>query len=233
MSDENNQNFAVKTFFQDIRKIFKKIGFIDSQIISMDITAGAYMVTNPSGTLPRVICSINVNNDFKIEYSQFSESNMDKFNLFMSIVGINLSFTEGELIDSSTGEILADMEFDGKQQKELLDEILIQLNDNKEELTNLKLYLTFKFSDSSVSKPEKELEIKAQNEAERQTKLEAMDETALIIDFISKRTTKCVQSKHLLELYPKATKKECLKKLKGITEQGFLIQSGPWFLLNQ
>ena len=234
MSDENTQNFAVKNFFQNIRKVFKNLGFEDSQIISMDITAGAYMVTNPSGDLPRIICSIDMKNDFKIEYSQFSKSNMNKFNRFMTeVVKNNLPFTEGELIDSSTGTILADMTFDGKQQNDLLEEISLQLDDNKEDLTSLKLYLTFQFLETSVIKPENESEVKLKKEVERRSKLEIMDETALIIDFISKRTTKCIQSKHLLELFPKATRQECFKKLKGISEQGFLIQSGPWFLLNQ
>ncbi len=186
MSDENKSNLSIKSFFQKIKSIFREIGFDQTQIISMDITAGAYIVTNPSGDLPRVICSIDAKNDFKIEYSQFTESNKDKFIYFMNrVLEKNLSFTEGELIDGFSGTILADMTFDGKQNKALLDEILVQIEDNNEDLTSLKLFMTFKFSELAIIDPKEKAKANFKKESERQANLEMMDETAIIINFIS------------------------------------------------
>ena len=85
MSDETT-NFKPSMLFKELEDFFIMNGFGKQQIVIMDITAGAYLVTNPSGDLPRVICTSNEKNELKIEYSQLSDTNLTKFsNLLTSL----------------------------------------------------------------------------------------------------------------------------------------------------
>ena len=105
--------------------------------------------------------------------------------------------------------------------------------ESQEIITSLKLYLTFfitELQSQNIKANSESNEITTENIA---SKLKSADEMSHILDFIRKRMTKCIQSKHLLELYPKSTKSECFKKLKTISARGYLTQSGPWFLLKQ
>lgn len=227
-------NLKPNKLFDSINSIFKKIGFAKQQIITMDITAGAYLVTNPTDDLPRVICSLTEDNELKIEYSQFSKSNLDKFTTFLSGLRTNaLLLVEGQLVDTSSGSNLEEFEIEGETDFDFAAELLNIVLEYPEILTTLKFYITFDAKHSLVTEQVKGITSKVDTKDQQNKRIEFEDEIAIILNFISKRTTKCIQSKHLLELYPQSTKKECLKKLKLISERGYLTQSGPWFLLNK
>lgn len=230
MTDDTT-NLQPNKLFQEIESIFKNIGFTKQQIIIMDITAGSYLVTNPTEDLPRVICSLNEQDQLKVEYSEFSTNNLPKFTSFLSGLRTNsLLLVEGELIDTSSGLNLEEFEIDDGADFDYASELTNIVLEYAETLTSLKFYLTL-----NATKALKKVsqEVQPHSKEAQAKKLQFEDEIALIINFISKRTTKSIQSKHLLELYPGLSKKECLQKLKIISERGYLKQSGPWFLLNQ
>lgn len=233
MSDETTNTNTI-SLFKELEAIFKKMGFSKQQIVIMDITAGAYLVTNPTGDLPRVICTITNNNELKVEYSQFSESNVSKFSLLLTnLVKDKAMLLEGQIIDTLTGSILEDFEIENNVEFDYSKELTTMVLDNEPVLKSLKLYLTFNITKTSMFERKADKTTKTDIIQSTESKLRFEDETLLILDFISRKTTKCIQSKHLLELYPKSTKSECFRKLKIISERGYLTQSGPWFLLNQ
>lgn len=233
MSDETT-NLKPSVLFKELETVFKKIGFAKQQIVNMDITAGAYLVTNPTGDLPRVICTTNEKNELKIEYSQLTETNLKSFSFFMTNLRNNhMLLKEGQIIDTTTGSIIEDFEIEGENDFDYSQELTNMILETKELIKSMKFYLVFLITKASLLDIQADLETKAVKTENLEAKLQFEDDTALILDFISNRATKCVQSKHLLELYPKSTKSECFKKLKKLTEKGYLTQSGPWFLLPQ
>ena len=60
---------------------------------------------------------------------------------------------------------------------------------------------------------------------------EAQEEWTTILQFITSRSSKSIQSRHLLEIFPNSSKDECLQKLKQVAEQGYIKQAGSWFKL--
>ena len=110
MTDELTLN-KTPPLFSSLESTFLKLGFTKEQIISMNITAGAYVVTNPSNDLPRIISSIDEQNYFKIEYSHILDTTLDKLSFVLDELAThNLSFQEGELVDEQSGSILDDFE---------------------------------------------------------------------------------------------------------------------------
>ena len=229
MTDDTT-NLKPNKLFQEIESIFKKTGYAKQQIITMDITAGSYLVTNPTDDLPRVICSLNEQNQLKVEYSEFSTTTITKFTDFLAGLRTNsLLLVEGQLVNTSSGSNIEEFEIEDGTDFDYASELTNIVLEYADILTNLKFYLTF---DATKALSQFSFDLQSHSKESQAKKLEIEDEIALILNFISKKTTKCIQSKHLLELYPESTKKECLQKLKVISERGYLKQSGPWFLLN-
>ena len=143
MSDETSNTKTI-SLFKELEAIFKKMGFSKQQIVIMDITAGAYLVTNPTGDQPRVICTITNKSELKIEYSQFSESNVSKFSLLLTnLLNDKAMLLEGQIIDTLTGSILEDFEIENNVEFDYSKELTTMVLDNEPVLKSLKLYLTF------------------------------------------------------------------------------------------
>jgi hypothetical protein len=232
MTDEVELIQGIKALFSSLEKVFSKMGFSKEQVVIMDITAGSYIVTNPPSYLPRIICSVNADSNFKFEYSQFHEKNLFHFELFLNeLFRHNISFLEGELIDSLSGSILDDFSNISSEYSGIKKHFLNSINLNNEDLSSLKIYATFKFNLGNKTKKDTKKILKSQSE----TKIipDSDLETKKILRFIENRTSKCIQSRHLLELYPKASKSDCLNKLKTIAKNGYVTQSGPWFILEE
>lgn len=233
MKDETTNLKPIK-LFQNIESIFKEIGFKKQQVVTMDITAGSYLVTNPTDDLPRVICSLNEENQLKVEYSDFSKTNIPKFSLFLADLRNNsLHLLEGQLVNASSGSNIEEFEIEEGSDFDYSAELTNIVLEYTEIITNLKFYLTFDAKNAIIDQLNENNISRANSKEEITKRLEFEDEIALILNFISKKSTKCIQSKHLLQLYPESSRKECLQKLKTITERGYLTQSGPWFLLNK
>ena len=230
MTDELDLTKA-PALFTSLESTFLKIGFSKEQVVTMNITAGAYVVTNPSDDLPRIICSIDGQNNFKMEYSHILETTLDKLSLVLSeLSSHDLTFQEGELVDESSGSILDDFNNIPNSLSHYSQFFKRTITKHNKFLNSLKIYLTFQYIEGSISGSKKTLHKKT-NQAANIKKKDQENEQSIILEFISQRTTKSVQSRHLLELFPNASKTECLTKLKEIADQGYIKQSGSWFKL--
>ena len=221
--------------FSALESTFKKIGFQKEQIISMGITAGSYLVGNPSGDLPRIICALDGDNNFKLEYSNFSKTTQTKLLLLLNeLAQHSLIFIEGELVDESDGSILDDFNEIPKSLFDYSTYFNQLISENEEYINSLKIYITFNYSEKEKDSKTK---FDPKNSIEKVTinksikKSNQQDDQSLILDFISQRSTKSIQSRHLLELFPNASKNDCLHLLKEMSEQGQVIQRGSWFKL--
>ena len=212
--------------FTDLEATFNKIGFAKEQIIAMDITAGAYLVANPTGDLPRVICALDGEDNFKLEYSRFTPQTTKYFVDLVSLLHLYpLIFVEGEVVDESDGSILNDFMDIPPSLDSYPEYFRVILDQNNEFLSSLKIYLTF-----HIEEPLKK-EIKKKSKQKKPEIPKTQDEQTTILQFITTRPSKSIQSRHLLEIFPDSSKDECLQKLKQIAEQGYIKQAGSWFKL--
>lgn len=230
MKDEINLT-NVPALFKSLEKLFLDFGFSQEQLISMDITAGAYLVTNPTGELPRIICALDSENNFRIEYSHIlPDTQGNFFQVLKELSKHTLTFVEGEIIDEMSGSILDDFEHIPTSLEDYYPYFKTILKENQEDLQSLKIYLTFSYKETI---PQSITGTNAKDTLNNNDIIPDQydDEKSLILHFIEKRSTRSIQSRHLLELFPKASQNECLQILKEMADQGDIKQAGSWFKL--
>ena len=222
MNDNIDQFNLLKDLFESLEKLFLSSGYKKDQIISMDVTAGKYLVTNPDSTLPKIICSVNDAQEFTLEITQVKK---EFFNIIKQLLNEIITFPvtdpEIELTNTINGVILEDLSgfqnFDLFIQNEFFEILRTNLVQNKP----VKLIMSFNIAINSIASVKNKIDsiIDDNNVFEQE-----------VLNIINKRPKKSIQSKHIAEQLS-CSKEKSLKCLKVLVEKKMLVRSGSWFFI--
>ena len=201
--------------FSELKECFISMGFTEKQIILMnDITAGDYLVANPSiNNLPRILCLLNVKNILKIECGQIKAQNYSTVRpLFYLNLFKNSNISDYTLIDEASGFILDDSDIDELS----YDKVKSCIEENLEDSNVFKFEFYCEYMDNKESD-------------EKKTSPVSMTTEDIIIQFM--KTKNNIQSGQLMEIFPDWSKSDALMRLKSMKKKKIILQKGSWFKL--
>lgn len=213
--DQTTLPLVTGRFLSALQDMLESQGYPSGQIVVMDVTAGAYLVANPSEGLPRIICSVDPSLTLRVELSELVTPNYVVQELTKTVQSFNFPGKTWVLEDPFSGVVLD--EDDAPLEPASVEKLLKESFKTVEEL---KLTLEYEVVEDVATSgrvvPEEE---------------DLNDETKEIIAFINTRASRSIQSRHLRSVFPKWSKKKCTDRLREMEEQGLVLRGGSWYML--
>lgn len=222
-----------EVIFTFLERVLSDIGFKKDEIIIMNqITAGDYLVANPSkNTFPRILSLFNNECELKIECGKITVNNFKKTKLLLDSSIMHSQITDYVMIDELTGYILDDFKEINKQSDLItFKRITAVINANKKDTSIFKFEIFFNFYNSQELRDLEEIpKIIKQKKLipDKQTKISFN----LVLNYIKDNNKKNIQSKSLIHIFPNLEKREYLSILKQMEKEKLLERKGSWFKL--